>query len=241
MDNHNKKVVSIIVFLRKFISVFFTLFFNIYLLKIINDVGVVLKYNLVGVIFDGLFSIIISSKLNNKNAKIIYNSSFIQLIICIILLITLKENICSYLYLFRILYSLTKTCYSIPYEIVIMGSNNQKTMSDFLANVNILGYFSTILTPIFSGFVIERFSYNLLFVILSMEALLIIIISSQIKSFYVDEQKVNLKSYFCEIKKYPHLSSIYKCMFFRNIITRSYYRFITGSIIFKNWFRIESW
>lgn len=217
MDNHNKKVVSIIVFLRKFISVFFTLFFNIYVLKIINDVGVVLKYNLVGVIFDGLFSIIISSKLNNKNAKIIYNSSFIQLIICIILLITLKENICSYLYLFRILYSLTKTCYSIPYEIVIMGSNNQKTMSDFLANVNILGYFSTILTPIFSGFVIERFSYNLLFVILSMEALLIIIISSQIKSFYVDEQKVNLKSYFCEIKKYPHLSSIYKCMFFRRI------------------------
>ena len=217
MDSHNKKVISIIVFLRKFVSVFFTLFFNIYVLKIVNDVGIVLKYNLVGVIFDGLLSIIISSKLNNKNAKFIYNSSFIQLIICIILLITLKDNICSYLYLFRILYSLTKTCYYIPYEILIMGSNNHKTMSNFLANINILDYLATIFTPFFSGFVIEKFSYNILFVILSIETLLIIIISSQIKSFYVDNQKINLKEYFSEIKKYPHLSNIYKCMFFRRI------------------------
>ena len=217
MDSHNKKVISIIVFLRKFVSVFFTLFFNIYVLKIVNDVGIVLKYNLVGVIFDGLLSIIISSKLNNKNAKFIYNSSFIQLIICIILLITLKDNICSYLYLFRILYSLTKTCYYVPYEILIMGSNNHKTMSNFLANINILDYLATIFTPFFSGFVIEKFSYNILFIILSIETLLIIIISSQIKSFYVDNQKINLKEYFSEIKKYPHLSNIYKCMFFRRI------------------------
>ena len=73
MDSYNRKIVSIIAFLRKFISVFFTLFFNIYVLKIVNDVSVVLKYNLVGIVFDGIFSIIISSKLNNKNAKIIYN------------------------------------------------------------------------------------------------------------------------------------------------------------------------
>lgn len=217
MDNHNRKVISIIVFLRKFVSVFFTLFFNIYVLKIVNDVGIVLKYNLVGIIFDGLFSIIISSKLNNRNAKVIYNSSFIQLIICIILLITLKENICGYLYLFRILYSLTKACYFVPYEIAIMGSNNHKTISNFLANVNILNYLATIFTPIFSGFIIEKFSYNVLFVILSFEVLLIIIISSQIKSFYVDEKKVNLKLFFPEIKKYSHLSNIYKCMFFRRI------------------------
>lgn len=217
MDKHNRKIISIIVFLRKFISVFFTLFFNIYVLKIVNDVGIIIKFNLVGIIFDGIFSIVISSKLNNKNAKFIYNSSFIQLIICIVLLITLKENICSYLYLFRILYSLAKTSYSIPYEITIMGANNHKTMSNFLANVSILDYLATIFTPIFSGFVIEKFSYNVLFLLLSVEALIIIVISSQIKNFYVGEKKVNLKLFFSEIKKYVHLSNIYKCMFFRRI------------------------
>ena len=131
MDNHNRKVISIIVFLRKFISSFFTLFFNIYVLKIVNDVGIILKYNLVGIIFDGILSIIISSKLNNKNIKTIYNSSFIQLIICITLLITLKQNICSYLYIFRILYSFAKVCYYVPYEMIIMDSNNHKTMNNF--------------------------------------------------------------------------------------------------------------
>ena len=34
MDNYNRKVISIIVFLRKFVSVFFTLFFNIYVLNL---------------------------------------------------------------------------------------------------------------------------------------------------------------------------------------------------------------
>ena len=217
MDSYNRKIVSIIAFLRKFISVFFTLFFNIYVLKIVNDVSVVLKYNLVGIVFDGIFSIIISSKLNNKNAKIIYNSSFIQLIICIVLLITLKENICSYLYLFRILYSLSKTSFAVPHEIIIMGSNNSKTMSNFLANINILDYLATIFTPIFSGFVIEKFSYNILFIILSIEALLIIIISSRFRTFYVDEKELNMKSFFLKIKDYNHLSNIYKCMFFRRI------------------------
>lgn len=217
MDNHNRKVISIIVFLRKFISSFFTLFFNIYVLKIVNDVGIILKYNLVGIIFDGILSIIISSKLNNKNIKTIYNSSFIQLIICITLLITLKQNICSYLYIFRILYSFAKVCYYVPYEMIIMDSNNHKTMNNFLANVNILDYLATILTPFFSGFIIENFSYNILFFILSIEAILIIIISSTIKNFSIDEKKINLKLYWDNAKKYPHLFDIYKCMFFRRI------------------------
>lgn len=220
MDRDTRKYISLISFFRKFISVFFSLFFNIYVIKIVNDVGVILKYSLVGVIFDGLFSILIASILNKKNAKFIYSSSFIQLIICTILLITLKENICNYLYIFRILYSLSVTCYSIPYEMAIMGSNNHKTMSNFLADVNILNYLAAILTPFFSGFIIETFSYNVLFFILSIEALLIIIMSLQIKSFYVDENKVNLKTFLLKVKKYPHLTNIYKCMFFRRISFR---------------------
>lgn len=217
MDSYNRKIVSLIVFFRKFISVFFTLFFNIYVLKIVNDIGVIIQYNLVGIIFDGIIAMFLSKNLNKKNAKIIYNSSFIQLIICIILLITLKENICSYLYLFRILYSLTKACYAIPYEMVIMGSNNHKTMSNFLAFTNILDSIATILTPLFSGFVIEKFSYHMLFILLSIEALLLIIISLCMKDFYIEENKVDLKLFFSKIKKYPHLKDIYKCMFFRRI------------------------
>ena len=55
MDEHNKKIIQIISFFRKFISVFFTLFLNIYVFKSVNDVGLILKYNLVGVIFTFIF------------------------------------------------------------------------------------------------------------------------------------------------------------------------------------------
>ena len=154
MNEHNRKVISIIVFLRKFISVFFTLFFNIYVLKIVNDVGLIIKFNLVGVIFEFIFNFIIIKFMTNKNAKMIYNSSFMTLIICILLLLIMKESICKYVYLFRILYALEKVGYAAPYEMVIMGSNNHKTMSNFLANVNILCSLATILTPIFSGLII---------------------------------------------------------------------------------------
>ena len=104
---------------------------------LLNDVGLVIKYNLVGIIFEFIFNFLILRFINNKNAKIIYNSSFIELIVCIILLLTLKENIYKYIYLFRILYALEKVSYAAPYEMIIMGSNNKKTMSNFLANVNI--------------------------------------------------------------------------------------------------------
>lgn len=217
MESQNRKVILTIVFFKKFITVFFLLFFNIYVLKNGMDVGIIIKYNLIGILFDGIFSIVVSSKITEKNAKGIYNASFVLLIICILLLITLKENICNYLYFFRILYSLTYACYYVPYEIVIMGSNSHKTMSNYLANINILNHFATILTPVFSGFIIEKFSYNMLFVILSMEGVLSIFLSSKIKRFYVDSKKVNLKSYLLKIKEYPHLSDIYKCMFYRRI------------------------
>lgn len=217
MNEHNRKVISIIVFLRKFVSVFFTLFFNIYVLKIVDDVGLIIKFNLVGVIFEFIFLFLILKFMTNKNAKIIYNSSFIQLIICILLLLIMRENICKYVYLFRILYALEKVSYSAPYEMIIMGSNNHKTMSNFLADLNILSSLATILTPLFSGFIIEKFSYNILFLILVIEALTIILISTQIKDFYISDKKVNVKEFFTKSKKYPHLKSIYKCMFYRRI------------------------
>lgn len=186
----------------------------------VGDLGLIIKFNLVGIIFEFVFAVVILKFINNKNAKIIYNSSFIQLIICTILLIVLKDDIYKYVYFFRILISLEKVSYSMPYEMIIMGANTGKTMSNFLANVNILSALATILTPIFSGFIITKFSYNVLFILLTFEALLIILISTQIKNFYIENNKLDLKGFILKIKKHPHLKDIYKCMFYRRISTQ---------------------
>ena len=102
MDERNRKTIALVSFLRKFIVVFFNLFFNIYVLKIVNDVGFVIKVNLISLIFGFTFNTLILKFVNNKNAKFIYGSSFVLLVICIGLLLVLKEDIIKYIYLFKV-------------------------------------------------------------------------------------------------------------------------------------------
>ena len=78
----------------------------------------------------------------------------------------------------------------------VVGSkvyNSHKTFSSFQANLNILSGIATIFTPVFSGFIIEKFSYNTLFLILAIEVIIVIITSTRITNFYIDNKKVSLE------------------------------------------------
>lgn len=218
MEQENRKYIAIISFLRKFIRVFFNLFFNIYILKIVNnDLSFIIKYNLFGVFAEFIICFTILKFINSRNAKFIYKASFPLLILNILALLVFKENIVKYIFLFKILERLAEVTYSMPYELIIIGSNNNKTMSSFIANINILSGIATILTPIFSGFIIQKFSYYALFIILIIEALIIIAISFKIKDFTVNDKKLELKEFLKKVKNKKHIQDIYKCMFYRRI------------------------
>lgn len=218
MEQKNRKYIAIISFLRKFIKVFFSLFFNIYILKIVNnDLSFIIKYSLFGVIANLIIGYIILKFINSKNASIIYKSSFPLLILTIALLLIFKEKIVKYIFIIKFIESIAEMCYSVPYELIIIGSNNNKTMSSFVANVNILSGIATILTPIFSGFIIQEFSYYMLFIILMIEALIIIGVSFKIKDCTVSDKKLEIKKFFNMTKDKKHIQDIYKCMFYRRI------------------------
>ena len=217
MDERNRKIIAIIAFIRKFIIVFFDLFFNIYVLKISKDFTLIVKMSLFGSICSFIFTVIVLKVLNKHNSKYVYKFSFVLLVLCIGLLIFLKKDIVKYIYLFKMLYGLVESLYYGPYEVLIMGSNNHKTFSTFQANLNILMCISTILTPIFSGFIIEKFSYGMLFIILIIEAIIILITATKIKDYYVADHKTNITEFWNKAKKYKHMKDIYKCMFFRRI------------------------
>lgn len=196
MEQNNRKYMAIIAFLRKFISVFFSLFFNIYILKIVNnDLNFMLKYTFFAIIVGIIFQYFILKIINSSNAKIIYRLSFPLLVICIMLLMIFKENIVNYIYLFRALHTISTICYAAPYELMIIGSSSKNYMSNFLANLNIIENLTTILTPIFSGFIIEKFSYNIFFIVLILEAILIILVSLNIRYFTVSDKKLEIKKY----------------------------------------------
>lgn len=218
MEQTNRKYIAIIAFLRKFMSVFFSLFFNIYILKIVNnDLNFILKYTVYSVFLGMLLEYILLKIINSRNASLIYMLSFILSAVSIFILIIFKENIVKYIYLFKTLDTMRTLFYAVPYELIVIGSNTNKSMSSYLANLNILENITAILTPIFSGFIIERFSYNVLFIILVVETILIIAISMKIKDFTVQDNKMNIKEFWEIVKEKPHLKAIYKCMFFRRI------------------------
>ena len=218
MEQENRKYIAIIAFLRKFLNVFFSLFFNIYILKIVNnDMNFILKYTIYSVFLSVILEYILLKIINSKNAGIIYRSSFVLSAISIFLLIIFKENIVKYIYLFKTLDVMRATFYAVPYELIIIGSNTNKSMSSYLANLNILENITAILTPMFSGFIIEKFSYNVLFITLGLETLLIIAISMKIKDFTVQDSKMKIKEFWKIAKEKTHLKDIYKCMFFRRI------------------------
>ena len=218
MEQENRKYIAIIAFLRKFLNVFFSLFFNIYILKIINnDMNFILKYTIYSVFLGVILEYILLKIINSKNAGVIYRLSFVLSAISIFLLIIFKENIVKYIYLFKTLDTMKSFFYAVPYELIIIGSNTNKSMSSYLANLNILENITAILTPMFSGFIIEKFSYNVLFITLGLETLLIIAISMKIKDFTVQDSKMKIKEFWKIAKEKTHLKDIYKCMFFRRI------------------------
>lgn len=221
MEQNNRKYIALIAFLRKFISVFFSLFFNVYILKIVNnDLNFILKYTVFSVILGLIFEYVVLKIINSKNAKIIYQASFPLLVICIITLMVFKEKIVNYIFIFKAIHTLATICYSAPYELMIIGSNSNKTMSTFLANLIILESITTILTPIFSGFIIDTFSYYTFFVFLVLEAILIILVSLKIKNVTVSDKKMKLKEFWSKAKKRKPIKDIYNCMFFRRISTQ---------------------
>lgn len=221
MEQNNRKYIAIIAFFRKFISVFFSLFFNIYILKIVNnDLNFILKYTVFSVILGLILEYIILKIINSKNAKIIYQLSFPLLVICIITLMVFKEKIVNYIFIFKAIHTLATTCYAAPYELMIIDSNNNKTMSNFLANLTILESITTIATPIFSGFIIDTFSYHTFFIFLVLEALLIILISFKIKDVTINNKKMKLKEFWNKSKDRKAIRDIYNCMFFRRVSTK---------------------
>lgn len=214
----NRKYIIIVDFLKQFISVFFSLFFNIYILKIVNnDMMFIVKYSVYDVIIQFILVYLVLKWVNQKNAKYLYRASFPLLAFCTILLLVFKEKIVLHIYLFRTIYDIATIFYSTPFELMTIDQNTQASMSNFVANTMIAKNVGTILAPIFSGFIISAFSYQMLFVLLTIEAVIIVVVSFKIGNIKIENNQLEVKKFWNIVKNKPFMQEIYHCMFFRRI------------------------
>lgn len=157
-----------------------------------------------------VFSIMINS---NRVIKMYRLALFINLIVPLILIL-LKDNIVNYIYLFALFYAATQMLYWTSYEVIIKDINKNENFHKYFMYDNIITNIQSIILPAFFGIVLDKYSYLVVFFILSIFSLFAFILSFKINQDNIECYPINIKKFFLNIKdkiklKYLTLQSIY--------------------------------
>ena len=226
MDKRSSTILSAVVILKKSMAVFFEFFLNIYLFDIMNgDFGFLMAYSSYGAVV-GLIAIFIALKfLTRKNAKVIFVISLFLRIVSIIMLLVLQNNIISFIWLFKAIDRTSDMWYYAVYETSLISTSKRGGVGSFVASMSILESLTAVLTPVFFGFVIDAFSYETLFAIIAIDAILTAIIGMKIK-IGIKTEKFHLAKFFRRAMSKPNMREAYKTMFYQRITMTGAMRYL---------------
>ena len=177
----NKKILATLSILRKIIETFSNFFFGIYLFKIVNgDFNFLLSYAAFCAISGFLYGYFLMKYINAKTAKKIFRLSFICEIISALMLLILKNDIVNYIWLFAAISRFSKSSYYAVFEVTLIRSAKNHSLSSFIAGVGILSSFISLLSPAFIGFLISDFSYEAAFILLLVNAVIATLLASMV-------------------------------------------------------------
>ncbi len=156
----NKKQLITLELIHKIVDVFSGFFLNIYLFKISGDnFNFILLYTAIGAIFGCVFCYFLMKAISPKTANFIFRSSYVSLIISILMLLIFKDQIINFIWIFLFFHRYAKSSYYAVYEQALIGSSGKSSISSYVAGVNILGSIISLAAPIFLGFLITDYSY----------------------------------------------------------------------------------
>lgn len=226
MDKRNSKILSLVVILKKTIAVFFELFLNIYLFDIMNgDFGFLMAYSSYGAVV-GLVAMFIALKLlTRRNAKVVFTISLLLRIVSIIMLLILQNNILSFIWVFKAIDRFSDMWYYAVYETSLISTSKRGGVGSFVAGMSILESLTAVLTPAFFGFVIDAFSYEALFVIIAIDAILTATIGMQIK-IGIKNEKFHLAKFLRRAMAKPNMREAYKSMFYQRVTMTGALRYL---------------
>lgn len=232
MDKRNAIVLSSVVILKKILGVFFEFFLNIYLFEIMNgDFGFLMGYSAYGAVV-GLIAMYFAMRvLNSGNVKMIFGASLILKIVCIVMLLVLQKDIIGVIWIFKALDRISDTWYSCVYETSLIKNAKKGGVGSFVAGVSILESITAVLTPVVYGYVIDAFSYEVLFAIMVIDAIAMAIIGMKLKIGFKDE-KFKLRELWKKVLKKPHMREAYKVMFYQRIALTGALKYLVPVLLF---------
>lgn len=220
-----KSILILLKLLKKVMVVFSTIFLNVYIFQALDNNFTIYLWGLIAsILFAEIFSLIIFSILSKKNAMLIYRMSFVFDAILIILVILIKTPTLPIIFMFYALQELSNCCFYGPHEIGEMKATSHKDSSKFLSLSTIMTSIVGVISPFFSGLIVDRLSYTILFIIVGVVAIIMLVFSFYMKDFDIVSRKLKLKEFCSKSFKKPHMISYY----FSFLL----FRFSTGGTIY---------
>ena len=117
------------------------------------------------------------------------------------------------------------------YETSLIKNAKKGGVGSFVAGVSILESITAVLTPVMYGYVIDAFSYEVLFAIMAIDAIVMAIIGMKLKIGFKDE-KFKLRELWKKVLKKPHMREAYKVMFYQRIALTGALKYLVPVLLF---------
>lgn len=177
----NKKTLAVLSLLRKVFDIFTSLFLNIYLFKLVQgDFNFLLLYAAFNAIMGCIFNFVLIKFLSSNNANFIFRVSIACEIVSILMLLIMKENLLSIIWLFALVQRFAKNAYYVVYEVTLIRSTKTHSLSSYVAGINIVSSVITLLAPLVMGYIITNFSWYLVFVLMLIDAVISAIVATKV-------------------------------------------------------------
>ena len=211
MDNEetNKKLLIAINLCTRMLIVFYSIFFNIFVFNITNKFTFVLLLNIVGQAMGISMQMIINKFINEKTAMKFYRISFLLFFLAILCTTFINQNTIGLVFVVVFVYQCAETFYYVPHEISTIQKTEKTGLAKFMGVHSMIGMTGAVLAPFISGYIINKLSYFVIFIIISIFALFAFILSFWIQNFYHNNQEGSVWAFSKEVHKFKKTKFTY--------------------------------
>lgn len=196
-----KNTIQLITLFMQVIIVFFTIFFNIYVYNISQNLNIVFAYNLFQVVINLIADFFVFKIANSKNLKIIFQLSFVLATVATCLIFLINSDRLYMVFVVQLIYGVGLGFFYYPKEVATMDKNTDKQMGKFVGINSVLTLAGVALSPFISGFVIDYLSTYVLLGIVIICAVVCFLLTFNIKSYCQIGERINFGVYFKQVNK----------------------------------------
>lgn len=213
----NKKTLATLSLLRKIIEIFFNLFLGIYLYKLVEgDLNFILLYAAFNAIIGCTQSFFIVKYVNSRNAGLLFKMSFVCNMISMLMLLVAQEDLINVIWIFAFIQRFATMSYYAVYEVTLIHSTKNHSLSSYVAGVNILGSVIAMIVPSLLGYIITNFSWHVVFILMLADTIISTVVASQV-DFGVIHDDFRPVKYWKKISKHKTMRKAYLTLFFRRL------------------------